>query len=85
MKKNLIAMLIASIAVLAAPNAASAKLAAPLATASHSAKPVFPWIIIGCAGGVVLTALVANYRFYRELTANEAASCGLLFLFTPPN
>jgi len=43
------------------------------------------WWIIGCAGGVVLAALAANARDHRELTANEAASCGLLFLFSPPN
>jgi hypothetical protein len=43
------------------------------------------WTIIGCAGGVVLAALAANARDHRELTANEAASCGLLFLFSPPN
>lgn len=43
------------------------------------------WTIIGCAGGVVFAALAANYRDGRELTANEAGSCGLLFLFSPPN
>jgi hypothetical protein len=40
--------------------------------------------IIGCAGGVVLAALAANYRDHRELTADEAASCGVLFLFSRP-
>ncbi len=43
-----------------------------------------PWIIIGCAGGVVLAALAANYRDGRELTAPEAWSCGTLFLFSAP-
>jgi hypothetical protein len=42
------------------------------------------WTVIGCAGGVVLAALAANARDHRELTADEAASCGLLFLFSQP-
>lgn len=43
-----------------------------------------PWFVIGCAGGVVLAALAANYRDGRELTAQEAWSCGTLFLFSRP-
>jgi hypothetical protein len=43
------------------------------------------WSIIGCAAGTVTAAVFANYRFNRELTANEAMSCGLLFFFSPPN
>jgi hypothetical protein len=42
------------------------------------------WSVIGCAGGVVLAALAANARDHRELTADEAWSCGLLFLFSQP-
>jgi hypothetical protein len=43
------------------------------------------WIIMGCAGGIILAALAANYRDGRELTAPEAWSCGLLFLASRPN
>lgn len=43
-----------------------------------------PWFIIGCASGVVLAALAANYRYGRELTAAEAWSCGALFLVSRP-
>lgn len=49
----------------------------------HFGKTIV-WSVIGCAGGVVLAALAANYRDHRELTADEAASCGLLFLFSQP-
>lgn len=42
------------------------------------------WSIIGCAAGTVTAALAANYRDHRELTADEAMSCGLLFLFSTP-
>jgi len=43
-----------------------------------------PWLIIGCAGGIILAALAANARDHRELTAPEAWSCGMLFWFSPP-
>ena len=42
------------------------------------------WIIMGCAGGIILAAFAANYRDGRELTAPEAWSCGLLFLASQP-
>lgn len=31
-----------------------------------------------CAGGVIIAALVANFKDNRELTSKEAQSCGLL-------
>jgi len=59
--------------------------AGPLAsTAPHSRVPVAVWAIFGCTGGVVVAALAANYAQRRQLTWNEAASCGLLFWFQPP-
>jgi len=41
------------------------------------------WGVFGCSGGIVFTALVANWWQKRALTWNEAATCGLLFWFTP--
>jgi hypothetical protein len=38
-----------------------------------------PWLIFACAGGIITSAIVANARQNRELTWNEAASCGLLY------
>jgi hypothetical protein len=51
---------------------------------SSSAAPVGIWLIFGCAGGIILAAAIANARDNRQLTAAEAATCGLLFLFSPP-
>ena len=31
-----------------------------------------------CAGGVIIAALIANFKDNRELTSKEAATCGLL-------
>jgi len=42
------------------------------------------WAIFGCSGGIIFTALVAHVQQNRQLTWNEAATCGLLFWFTPP-
>jgi hypothetical protein len=39
------------------------------------------WGVFGCAGGIVVTALAANYINKRQLTWNEAATCGLLYWF----
>jgi hypothetical protein len=40
--------------------------------------------IFGCAGGIIFAALAANYRDNRELTADEAWTCGLAFWFSDP-
>ena len=42
------------------------------------------WGIFGCSSGIIFAAIVANWQQNRQLTAKEAATCGLLFWFTPP-
>ena len=53
----------------------------PVKSSSHA---VVPWVVIGCVSGTVLSAVIANWRDNRELTWNEAASCGILFWFAQP-
>lgn len=55
----------------------------PVHVPGHAA-PVVPWLIFGCAGGIILAAMVANARDNRELTTEEAWSCGTLFLLSQP-
>lgn len=55
----------------------------PKFVAGHSGSAA-PWFVIGCAGGIVLAALAANARDGRELTAEEAWTCGALFLASKP-
>jgi hypothetical protein len=43
-----------------------------------------PWVVIGCAGSIVLSALVANFRDNRQLTTPEAWTCGLLYWIPMP-
>lgn len=38
-----------------------------------------PWPIFICVGGIITSALAANYAQNRELTTNEAWSCGFLY------
>ncbi len=43
------------------------------------------WGVFGCAGGIIFTAMVANWTQRRQLTLNEAATCGILYWFNPAN
>ena len=52
---------------------------------AHSSKIIVPWIFIGCAGGIILSAFHANYRDNRELTQPEAWTCGLLYWLSTPS
>jgi hypothetical protein len=49
----------------------------PTPAPAASSTVVVPWIIIGCAGGIILSAFHASDRHKRELTAFEAGTCGL--------
>jgi hypothetical protein len=80
--------------ILAAALAASLMLSS---TVAHAGAPVVPgltfgngatgwvWAIFGCSSGIILAAMVANFQQNRQLTAQEAWTCGLLFWFTSPN
>lgn len=48
-------------------------------------NPTAVWVIFGCAGGIILAALDANWRQHRQLTAYEAATCGIAYWFTVTN
>ena len=79
---------------LAAVLAASLTVVSPVAFAGEGIPPPghtfgsgptgWWWAIFGCTSGIILAALVANAQQNRQLTWNEAATCGLLFWFTPP-
>jgi hypothetical protein len=55
----------------------------PCPTPGHGSTSV-PFAIVGCASGIILAALAANARDHRELTAQEAWTCGILFWFSSP-
>ena len=62
-----------------------ATMAGPLASSPHHTRtPAGIWAIFGCTGSVIIAALAANYAQKRQLTWNEAATCGLVYWLTPP-
>ena len=64
---------------------AFAGVAAPIPGHKFGAGPTgWVWGIFGCSSGIILAAMVANFQQNRQLTAQEAWTCGLLFWFTPP-
>jgi hypothetical protein len=46
--------------------------------------PAGVWVIFGCTGSLMISALAANYVQHRQLTGYEAATCGIAFWLTPP-
>ena len=55
----------------------------PPCPVGHSSTPVWPWVVIGCAGSIVVSALAANFWQNRQLTTPEAWTCGLLYWWYP--
>jgi hypothetical protein len=86
-KKLIAATLAASMAVAALPTVSQAAIVLPPPPAGHviGGGTSAPWMIFACAGGIIASAMVANYRDNRELTAPEAWTCGLLFWVEPPH
>ena len=83
-KKLIAATLAASVAVAAVPTASFAAPAVVVVPGHVFGGVSFPWPVFACAGGIITSALVANARDNRELTWNEAATCGVLFWFAEP-
>jgi hypothetical protein len=83
--KLIAATLAASMAVAALPTASQAAIVLPAPGHVYGGGgATAPWAIFACAGGIIASALVANYRDNRELTTPEAWTCGLLFWFEQP-
>jgi hypothetical protein len=84
-KKLIAATLAASMAVAIVPTASFARPVVVVPGHTFGGGAGFaPWPIFACAGGIITSALVANARDNRELTAQEAWSCGVLFWFAEP-
>lgn len=82
--KLIAAALAASIGITTSSAAFAVQVVVPAKGPVFHGTAVIPWSIIGCAGGVVLAALAANYRDNRQLTAQEAWTCGAFFLLSQP-
>jgi hypothetical protein len=86
MRRSLIAVatLIAasSLSLTFAPNSARAEppsIPPPPPSSMHAHVPAWWWAGFACPASIVLSALVADFRDNRQLTAPEAGTCGLLY------
>jgi hypothetical protein len=57
---------------------------APPPTHGHF-NPTAVWIIFGCASSIIFTAYVKHLKQHRELTQQEAMTCGLAYWFNAQN
>jgi hypothetical protein len=82
MKRAIVAGIVA-LAIAFVPIQATATVPPP--SVSHGgSSPVAVWLVIGCAAGLIWAAWIANVTQRRELTAAEAAFCGLGYLLRVP-
>jgi hypothetical protein len=81
MKSKVLAAVLAGTLVFSSMHASTAGVIAPPppAAATGASNALAVWLVFGCAGSVMLAALVASQRDNRELVTAEAATCGLLF------
>ena len=69
-----------SLSLTFAPNSARAgETRTPPPPMTHAHVPAWWWAAFSCPASIVLSALVADFRDNRQLTAPEAWTCGLLF------
>ena len=84
LKSKIAAVVLAAMLAFTPANVSVAGIDVTPAAPKSSVAPVAVWLIFGCASGIIFAAAIANARDNRQLTAGEAATCGLLFLFSPP-
>lgn len=90
MKNRILSLIAAAAVVMPAMTSAKAAVVVPppkpvptcFGSGCSGSTPVAPFIIMGCAAGVVVAALIKNWANHRELTPLEAATCGLGAAFT---
>jgi uncharacterized membrane protein len=55
----------------------------PPCPTAHAHVPAWPWLVIGCAASIVVSAVAANFWQNRQLTTPEAWTCGALYWWYP--
>jgi hypothetical protein len=83
MKKLLIVGMI-SVSLVTSPTVSFAGPAVVLGQKFGTGPIGWMWGVFGCSGGIIFSAMAANWQQNRQLTASEAATCGILFWFNPP-
>jgi hypothetical protein len=73
----------AAMALVFSTTASALVMVPPRAPSHHGFGHAAVWTIFGCSGGIILAAWTANVRQHRQLSLNEAATCGLAYWFNP--
>lgn len=85
MRRIIIAAVAIATAIMLLPPAARAAPPPPVPVQIQPTLHLWvPWVLFGCTGSVVVSALVADWKDNRQLSYSEAYSCGLLYWFSPP-
>jgi len=77
MKRSKFAAVALAIAIALSPVASFAGPAAPVP--GHTFSGATPWWMFVCPSGIVTAAVVKSARRHKELTAQEAWTCGFLY------
>lgn len=85
MKSSRLVSLAASALLAFSAVTADAGVVAPPPTSHTGAGPTVVWVIFGCAGSIIFTAYVAHARHHRQLTQQEAMTCGFAYWANPKN
>jgi hypothetical protein len=85
MKASRLVSLTASALLAVSTVTAGAGTVRPMHTSSGHGTATGVWIIFGCAGSIILAAWVKNVRQHRELTQQEAMTCGLAYWLNAQN
>jgi integral membrane sensor domain MASE1 len=80
---RLVAVTASAMLALSTVTAGAGMPAPPPSTHSGHLNATPFWIIFGCAGSIIFTAYVAHVQRHRQLTQQEAMTCGLLYWFNP--
>jgi hypothetical protein len=51
----------------------------PVVVPGHVMGGTTPWLMFVCPGGIITAAVVKNARRHKELTTQEAWTCGFLY------
>jgi hypothetical protein len=80
-RAKVVAVTVAAAIAFSSATATAGMMLPPRLHHASSSNPWLPWVIIGCATMIVMTAVVASNRNNRQLTSPEAMSCGILYWF----
>jgi hypothetical protein len=75
-RAKVVAVTVAAAIAFSSATATAGMMLPPRLHHANSSNPWVPWVIIGCATMIVMTAMVANVRDNRQLTSPEAMGCG---------